>query len=128
MEESVMNKQTTKKAKGRSSYNPEFKRQAIDLTNELGSIQEASVKLGITSIQTLAAWVRHDKKKTSDSAYNELQAMKEENKRLNKELEREKKVTAILRDATAFFVRRTRSEVPWDRSPGRRRSLSSALL
>ncbi len=98
-----MSKQTTKKAKGRSSYTPEFKRQAIDLANELGSIQEAAVKLGITSIQTLAAWVRHDKKKTSDSAYNELQAMKEENKRLKKELEREKKVTAILRDATAFF-------------------------
>jgi hypothetical protein len=29
--------------------------------------------------------------------------MKEENKRLKKELEKEKKVTAILRDATAFF-------------------------
>jgi transposase-like protein len=33
--------------------------------------------------------------------------MKEETKKLKRELEREKKVTAILRDATAFFVRIT---------------------
>lgn len=90
------------KAKGRKSYTPEFKKQAINLAAELG-IPEAAEKLGIKSVQTLASWVRHDKKKSTDTAYQELLEMKEENKRLKKELEKEKKVTAILRDATAFF-------------------------
>jgi transposase-like protein len=94
------------------SYTPEFKKQAISLATELDSIPETAEKLGIKSVQTLATWIRHDKKKTSDSAYSELLEAKEEIKRLKKDLEKEKKVTAILRDATAFFVRRTRSEVP----------------
>ena len=98
-----MTRQTPKKAKGRNSYTSEFKRQAIDLANELGSVQAAAEKLGIKSFQTLALWVRQDKKKSTDTAYKELLEMKEENKRLKKELEKEKKVTAILRDAAAFF-------------------------
>ena len=97
-----MSKQISK-AKRRKSYTPEFKKQAISLANELDSIPEAAEKLGIKSVQTLAAWIRHDKKKTSDSAYSELLEAKEEIKRLKKDLEKEKKVTAILRDATAFF-------------------------
>ena len=97
-----MSKQISK-AKSRKSYTPEFKKQAISLATELDSIPEAAEKLGIKSVQTLAAWIRHDKKKTSDSAYSELLEAKEEIKRLKKDLEKEKKVTAILRDATAFF-------------------------
>jgi len=97
-----MSKKQIHKATGRKSYTPEFKKQAIELASELG-VPEAAEKLGIKSIQTLASWVRHDKKKSTDTAYKELLEMKEENKRLKKELEKEKKVTAILRDATAFF-------------------------
>lgn len=63
----------------------------------------ACEKLGIKSVQTLAAWIRYDKKKTTDTSYGELLEAKDEIKRLKKDLEREKKVTAILRDATAFF-------------------------
>lgn len=91
------------KATGRKSYTPEFKKQAIALADELGSVPEAAEKLGIKSVQTLSAWIRHAKKKTTDSTYNELLDAREENKRLRKELEKEKKITAILRDATAFF-------------------------
>jgi transposase-like protein len=98
-----MRKQTPKNTQSRSSYTPEFKRQAIDLAHELGSVPEAAEKLGIKNFQTLAAWVRQDKKKSTDTAHKELLEMKEENKRLKKELEKEKKVTAILRDAAAFF-------------------------
>jgi len=97
-----MSKRQIPKTQARQSYTLEFKRQAIDLAIELG-VPEAAEKLGIKSIQTLASWVRHDKKKSTDTAYKELLEMKEENKRLKKELEKEKKVTAILRDATAFF-------------------------
>lgn len=42
------------KAIGRQSYTPEFKKQAIILAEELGSIPEAAEKLGIKSVQTLA--------------------------------------------------------------------------
>lgn len=90
------------KTKTRIPRTPEFKKQAIALAAELG-VPEAAEKLGIKSIQTLASWVRLDKKKNTNSAYNELQEAKEEIKRLKKDLEKEKKVTAILRDATAFF-------------------------
>ncbi len=88
---------------GRKSYTPDFKRQAIALAEELDSIPEAAEKLGIKSVQTLASWIRHAKKKTTDSAYSELLEAKEEIKRLKKDLDKEKKITAILRDATAFF-------------------------
>jgi transposase-like protein len=90
------------KKKNRIPRTPEFKKQAIALATEIG-VPEAAEKLGIKSVQTLASWVRHDKKKNTDSAYNELLEAKEEIKRLKKDLEKEKKVTAILRDATAFF-------------------------
>jgi transposase-like protein len=43
-----------RKAKGRKSYTPEFKKQAIILAAELG-IPEAAEKLGIKSVQTLAS-------------------------------------------------------------------------
>ena len=95
------------KIKGRKSYTPDFKKQAIDLANALNSVPEAAEKLGIKSVQTLSSWIRHDKKKGTDSAYNELLEAKEEIKRLKKDLEKEKKVTAILRDATAFFCQET---------------------
>jgi transposase-like protein len=90
------------KTKNRIPRTPEFKKQAISLATEIG-VPQAAEKLGIKSVQTLASWVRHDKKKNTDSAYNELLEAKEEIKRLKKDLEKEKKVTAILRDATAFF-------------------------
>jgi len=97
-----MSKKITK-ARGRQSYTPEFKKQAVTLAIELASIPEAAEKLGIKSVQTLALWARHDKKKSTDSAYNELLEAKDEIKRLKKDLEKEKKVSAILRDATVFF-------------------------
>lgn len=97
-----MSKQTSK-IKGRRSYTPEFRKQAITLSNELESVALACEKLGIKSVQTLAAWISHDKKKTTDTSFSELLEAKEEIKRLKKDLEREKKVTAILRDATVFF-------------------------
>jgi transposase len=97
-----MSKQVPK-ATGRKSYTPEFKKQAIALAEELDSVQETAEKLGIKSVQTLASWIRHAKKKSTDSTYSELLEAKEELKRVKKELEKEKKITAILRDATAFF-------------------------
>lgn len=88
--------------KTRQSYTPEFKAQAIQLASEIGVI-EAAKKLGIEHFQTLGAWVRYSKQLKENAEFRVLEVAKEEIKRLRKELEREKKVTAILRDATAFF-------------------------
>lgn len=90
----------------RRSYDISFKEQAVALAKEIG-MKEATDKLGLKNEQTLGAWVRENKKKNSSTDNAELLALKEENKKLKRELEREKKVTAILRDATAFFVRIT---------------------
>lgn len=91
-----------KESKSRKSYTSEFKAQAIELANEIGA-KEAAKKLGITSFQTLSAWIRYSKKMTEDEEFRELEEAKKEIKRLKKELECERKSVAILRDAAAFF-------------------------
>jgi len=93
-------KKTTKRTK--NSYSPEFKTEAIELAKEIGTTKAAE-KLGIKPFQTLSAWVRYSKKIDEDSEFRELEAAKSEIKKLRKELESEKKITAILKDATAFF-------------------------
>lgn len=95
-----MKKKQTKRT--RKSYPPEFKEQAIQLANEIGS-KEAAEKLGIENFQTLAAWVRYSKKLSESSEFREIEELKAENKRLKKQLESEKKAVAILKDAAAFF-------------------------
>lgn len=86
----------------RSSYSSDFKRQAIELAKDIGS-KAAAEKLGIKSFQTLAAWVRYDKKVVEDHEFRELEEAKQEIKRLRKELDNERKVVGILKDAAAFF-------------------------
>lgn len=93
---------TRKAPEKRKSYTPEFKKDAITLAKEIG-VTEAADKLGIPNFQTLGAWVRYDKKITENAEFKELEAAKTEIKKLRKELEHEKKCTAILRDAAAFF-------------------------
>jgi transposase len=84
------------------SYSPEFKAQAIELAKDIG-IKQATEKLGIKSLQTLTAWVRYSKNIEENSEFKDLELAKREIKKLKKELESEKKVVAILKDATAFF-------------------------
>lgn len=86
----------------RQKYSLEFKQQAIELAGEIG-IPEATEKLGIKNLQTLAAWVRYSKRNEKSNEFKDLEQARDEIKRLKKELLKEKKVTAILKDATAFF-------------------------
>jgi len=88
--------------KTKRNYSPEFKAQAIELSKEIGTTQAAN-KLGIDKFQTLAAWVRYSKKVEENTEFRELEEAKKEIKKLKKDLESEKKVVAILKDATAFF-------------------------
>lgn len=90
------------KKRKRNQYSAEFKSQAIELAKEIGAVKAAE-KLGIENHQTLGAWVRYSKKVDENQDFCELEKLREENKRLKKELEYEKKSVAILKDATAFF-------------------------
>ncbi|MBC7428635.1 MAG: transposase [Bacteriovorax sp.] len=78
----------------RRSYDTSFKEQAVALAKEIG-MKEAKDKLGISSDQILSNWVRASKKENSDSTHAEFLVLKEENKKLKRELKRENKVTLL---------------------------------
>lgn len=90
--------------KTKRHYTSEFKTQAIELAKEIG-VKEAADKLGIDKIQTLSLWVRRSIKLAENSEFKENERLKAENKKLKKELETERKVVAILKDATVFFCK-----------------------
>jgi transposase-like protein len=81
-------------------YDTSFKEQAVALAEEIG-IKMAQEKLGITGKQVLRNWV--NKKNKQHLNNSESDDLREEIKKLKKELEKEKKITAILKDATIFF-------------------------
>lgn len=83
-------------------YDTSFKDQAVVLAEEIG-VKKAKEKLGIKNEQTLNNWVKKKNKKNAIDSDAEAAALREENKKLKKELEKEKKITAILKDATIFF-------------------------
>jgi transposase len=83
-------------------YDTSFKEQAVALAEEIG-VKKAKEKLGVGSEQVLGNWVRKKNKKNSVDSGAETAALREEVKKLKKELEKEKKITAILKDATIFF-------------------------
>ena len=83
-------------------YDTSFKEQAVALAEEIG-VKKAKEKLGIKNEQTLGNWVKKKNQKNVIDSGAEAAALREENKKLNKELEKEKKITAILKDATIFF-------------------------
>lgn len=93
----------------KQEYTEEFKRQAIELAEEIGATAAAE-KLGVKSGTVIGAWkrwaTRRQKIQGSDSGriekptYKDLEA---EVAQLRKQLREERKVTEILKDATAFF-------------------------
>ena len=86
----------------RQNYSPEFKAKAVELAEEIGT-SETAKKLGIKNIQTLTNWIKHSNKMELDADYRDMEDLKAEIKQLKSELTKEKKITAILKDATAFF-------------------------
>lgn len=83
-------------------YDISFKEQAVALAKEIG-MKEAKEKLGLKDDKTLSKWTKASNEKNLETIQADLIALKEENKKLKRDLEKEKKVTAILRDATVFF-------------------------
>jgi len=97
-----MKRKSPKVEQKKRFYDTFFKEQAVALAEEIG-VKKAKEKLGITSEQSLGNWVRKKNKKNATESGDESAALREEVKKLKKELDKEKKITAILRDATIFF-------------------------
>lgn len=88
----------------RRKYTPEFKQEALELAQELGSVAEAARRLGITDT-ALYNW-KATYKISKDPKVKSVQssmADAEELKRLRKENEDLKKTNYILKKAAAFF-------------------------
>ena len=85
-------------------HTPEFKLQALELAQQVGSIAEASRRLGVSE-SLLYSWKSKfkisldPKKKPVKSAMDEAEEMK----RLRTENEELKKTNYILKKAAAFF-------------------------
>ena len=97
-----MKSKVSKVEKKNRVYDTSFKEQAVALAEEIG-VKKAKEKLGIKSEQVLGNWVKKKKQKSSVDSGAEAAALREEVKKLKKELDKEKKITAILKDATIFF-------------------------
>ena len=96
--------QKKQQKKTKKHYTSDFKYQAIELAKEIGA-KETAEKLGIDKLQTLASWIRRSTKLDENSDLREIEKLKPENKKIKKELETERKVVAILKDATIFFCK-----------------------
>lgn len=88
---------------GKSSnrrYNPEFKQQAAELANRIGTSQAAR-QLGVP-VQNVHTWKKNANKGKSNPA-NGRTNFESENRQLRKENDELKKVNQILKRAAAFF-------------------------
>ncbi len=97
-----MKSKVSKVEKKKRFYDTSFKAQSVALAEEIG-VKKTKEKLGIKNEQTLGNWVKKKNKKNAADSDAEASALREEIKKLKKELDKEKKITAILKDATIFF-------------------------
>ena len=93
-------------------YTAEFKRQAVALAKELGSAPKAAERLGVPESnihnwrEKLKAGSLASSPGNGDEAERSdpnVESPEQELRRLRKELERERKVNQILKQAAAFF-------------------------
>ena len=85
------------------SYTAEFKKQAVELANRLGSTSKAAKQLGIPDVN-IHVWRK--KQSMADGTSTQAQMNSDEQdeiKRLRKELLELKQVNIILKSAAAFF-------------------------
>ena len=82
-------------------YSHEFRKQAVQLSYELGPARAAK-QLGISG-SNMSNWRSQQSKEKSVTKVEEVLSQEQELKRLRKEVEEQKKVIHILRRAAAFF-------------------------
>ena len=88
----------------RRTFSEEYKKEALNLVSELGSFSKASKQLGVQD-NTLRSWAKkYNFNLNVSKEENETSAsLVEENRKLRKELEKQKKINNILSKAAAFF-------------------------
>jgi len=88
----------------RRTFNQEFKVQAIELAEQMGSINKAAEKLGIKS-DSIRLWRRKLGRNTGTDSRSVAQVMSEaeEIKKLKKQISDLEKTNYILKKAAAFF-------------------------
>jgi transposase len=88
----------------RRSYTNEFKVQAIELAEQIGSAAEAANRLGIPQ-ERIGTWKRQLGRNRDDDNRTTAQAMAdaEEIKKLRKQVSELEKTNYILKKAAAFF-------------------------
>lgn len=84
-------------------FTQDFKRQALELAEQLGSLPAAAKQLGISDGNLYHWRSQRDVKKTSPKPMPSSESTAEENHRLRKEVAELKKVNFILKQAAAFF-------------------------
>jgi transposase len=90
--------------RGRKSYSQEFRVQAIELAEQMGSNERAAEKLGIAA-DSIRYWRRKLGRSMTDQSKPVSQSMSEfeEIKRLKKQISELEKTNYILKKAAAFF-------------------------
>lgn len=86
-------------------YTKEFRNQAVELAEGLGSVSEAARKLGMSNV-TLHKWVTERREQIEgpkQAATVPVESPEEELKRLRRENGELKKANQILKAAAAFF-------------------------
>lgn len=89
----------------RRAFTPEFKAQAVELSEQMGSISKAAEKLGIRE-DSIRLWKRSLGRSKNPQFYQtpqEAMRILEENKALKKQISDLEKTNYILKKAAAFF-------------------------
>ena len=88
----------------RRSFNNEFKVQALELAEQIGSVTEAATRLGIQA-ERIRLWKRQLGRNSPGKSVSVAQSMAdaEEIKRLRKQVSELEKTNYILKKAAAFF-------------------------
>ena len=84
-------------------YSKEFKKEAIRLSDEIGS-KKAAAQLGIP-YYTLADWRNHSKHKPKEDETLSEEELRAKNRELERENAELREVNNILKDALGFFAK-----------------------
>lgn len=83
-------------------YSQEFKDDAVKLVAELGSVNKAAQRLGVTN-QSLSNWAKKAESEKYSTRDELVEALQSEVKQLRKERDEARKINEVLKKATAFF-------------------------
>ena len=84
------------------TYESSFREEAVKLAKEVGT-SKAARELGIPE-NTLATWMRKERKGKLGESPQVAISLAQENKRLERELRESKRANQILKEAMAFFI------------------------